>query len=191
MTLNRTARMSAKPRKPLAQFSARRLAALAEQGITNPSSTFTTKTPKLAVRPAVKGAAKRPGSTDPDRMTVELVLERDHYSCSSCGDGIGDIRGLDWTIQHRVARGAGGTSRLELNMTGNLAVVCGGPTTPDGCHHRIEKRGSEDRINGFWILRDCGGKPTDPTEVPLYHALFGWCLLDNAGGYELISGMAA
>jgi 5-methylcytosine-specific restriction enzyme A len=171
-------------------MSAKRAAALAEQGI-NPMSTFAAKTPKMAIRPVIVGAVKRPKTTSPDAATGVLVLERDHYSCASCGNRIGDVRGIDWTLQHRVARGMGGSDRSEINLAANLIVVCGGPTTPGGCHERIERRGAEDKTAGFWILRDTFGKPTDPATVPLFHALFGWCLIDNAGDVSLISEVAA
>jgi len=160
-------------RVPLAPMSPKRARMLAEAGI--PAvSTF------AGVHRGGKVSFGRPVSTGPARGVVDLILERDGYACVRCGDGIGDLRGIDWSIQHRVARGAGGTCRPELNLAANLITLCGSATS-EGCHHEVEQRGVEDRLAGYWLLRDTAGAPTDPATWPIHHAGLGWILLDNAG----------
>lgn len=130
--------------------------------------------------------------TGPTPATVELVLARDWECCVSCGRPNGPERGYHWSLQHRVARGSGGTSRLELSLPANLIVLCGSATTPGGCHARVERRGVEDRTAGYWLLRDTNGHPTMPAEIPVYHAAYGWCFLDDAGNVTpAVSGVAA
>lgn len=128
--------------------------------------------------------------TGPTPATVDLVLARDGGCCVSCGRPNGPERGYHWSLQHRVARGAGGTSRPELSLAANLIVLCGSGTT--GCHARVERRGVEDRTAGYWLLRDTGGHPAMPAEIPVYHAAYGWVLLDDAGRFApAVSGVAA
>lgn len=117
----------------------------------------------------------------PDANTVEAVLERDHWSCVSCGVGLFGDRGVHWSIQHRVARGAGGTSRQEVNSPASLIALCGSGVT--GCHGRVEKREGEDERRGYWVRRDRDGKPVNPALVPVKHATHGWVLLDDQGGW--------
>jgi hypothetical protein len=112
---------------------------------------------------------------------VKQVQARDGHRCVSCAAPATGARGRDWSVQHRVARGAGGTSRAELNLAGNLALLCGSGVTR--CHGRVERRGAADRHAGYWLHRDTAGRPTDPTRIPIRHALHGWVLLDNQGGW--------
>jgi hypothetical protein len=46
----------------------------------------------------------RPKLTGPSREVVEMVLERDHYSCASCGGELYGDRGTGWSIGHRRPR---------------------------------------------------------------------------------------
>jgi hypothetical protein len=164
-------------RTGLAPMSAKRRNAFEAAGFAV-VSTFRPRA-RASNTPPARPKARPSMSTGPDAATVEMVLVRDGYSCTSCGDGIGDIRGVDWSIQHRVARGAGGTSRPELNLAAALIVLCGSAT--DGCHGRVERRGRDDLHAGYWLLRDTNGKPTDPATFPVRHALHGWVLLGNDG----------
>jgi hypothetical protein len=177
MTLTRSARMSA-PRKPLAQFSKKRLEALAAQGIDHPASTFTPRTPKLAAaggiklpaRPAAKAATKRE-STDPDPATRDAVLERDMYYCLLCGGGIGDRRGVDYSIHHRKLRSQGGDNSLP-----NLILLCGSGTT--GCHGAVHAKPKWARKFGGWLLKSTD----DPAAFPvLIDKADRWVLLTPGG----------
>lgn len=92
------------------------------------------------------------------KAVVALVLERDGHACVRCGKPNTGQRGWDWSIQHRVARGAGGSSRPEISSPANLIVLCGSATT--GCHLYAESRTTEGRENGWWLWRN-----TDPESV--------------------------
>ena len=82
--------------------------------------------------------------TGPSRLVRAIVLERDGYRCARdgrpAGPGIGP-----YSIQHRIARGVGGTNALP-----NLLLLCGSGTTL--CHGEVEtKRGDHDRARGYWL----------------------------------------
>lgn len=151
--------------------------------------------PKRAALIAANGvpprltAPKRPASTGPARDVVALVLARDGYACVRCGDPIHGVRGAHWSLQHRVARGQGGTSLAARNLPSNLITLCGDGTS--GCHGQVEQRRSEDRTAGYWLRRDTGGRPTDTATVPLFSARYGWVLLDDAGGFSPALAVAA
>jgi 5-methylcytosine-specific restriction protein A len=121
--------------------------------------------------------------TGPTAATVALVGVRDGWACASCGRSIaGGVRGVGWSVQHRVARGAGGSRRLELNLPANLLILCGS-AVGDGCHPRVERRGADDLAAGFWLRQWTDGLPTDPATLPVRHARYGLVLLDNSGGW--------
>lgn len=172
----------------LTAMSARRRAALAAQGVTNPMSTLTrlrepkTKAPKMATRPAV--------SAEFSPAVVDLILDRDMHSCVRCGMGVGDLRGMDFSIQHRRARGAGGSVLPDTALPSNGVILCGSATSPH-CHFDVERRRVEDEIAGYWSPQLVGGKPVVMTTVPLHHAAYGWVLLDDLGGFERIARRAA
>lgn len=113
-------------------------------------------------------------STGPDRNTRDLVIVRDEGRCACCGTVA--VKG-DHNLQHRCARGAGGTSDLAINSPANLVILCGSPITK--CHGRAESRADEMREWGFWLHR-----VEDPLRVPVRHAVHGWVLLDLAGGWS-------
>jgi 5-methylcytosine-specific restriction protein A len=114
--------------------------------------------------------------TGPDRNTKTLVKERDDWTCVSCGN---PITGL-FSIQHRVARGQGGTSNPAINSPANLILLCGSATSP-GCHLRAESRDSEMHARGFWLNHH-----EDPAAFPVAHSVHGWVLLLEDGGVEPI-----
>ena len=116
--------------------------------------------------------------TGPDRTTRELVLERDDYACACCGNSV--LYG-PYSLQHRAARGMGGTSRLEINSPVNLITLCGSATSPGGCHLACEQR--EIRLNelGFWLRSG-----QDPATTPVAHAGYGWVLLLPDGDVRVL-----
>lgn len=116
-------------------------------------------------------------STGPDSHTVEVVLERDNWSCGCCGHGLSGERGRDWSIQHRRPRRAGGDPRPDVNLPSNLFPVHGDGTT--GCHGRIESYRAEAYDNG-WLLHD----GDVPSQSPICHAVHGWCHLTDDGRVE-------
>jgi 5-methylcytosine-specific restriction protein A len=118
--------------------------------------------------------------TGPDRSTKDLVKERDDWTCSCCGNPIVG----PFSIQHRVARGQGGTSNPAINSPANLILLCGSATSPGGCHLRAESRDSEMHDLGFWLQNH-----EDPATFPVAHAVHGWVLLLEDGGVEPIRPM--
>lgn len=120
---------------------------------------------------------KRSGRRDtgPDRTTRELVLERDDYRCVGCGALI--IGGGPYSLQHRVARGMGGTRNPRANSPVNLITLCGSATSADGCHLFCEQRNPELRDMGLWL-------PSweDPADVPVHHSTHGLVYLTDDGG---------
>jgi hypothetical protein len=95
------------------------------------------RTPPSGGKPARKPArpARAPGYTGPSRKVRKLVLERDAYCCVCCGRS---VIGQVYSLQHRDARGSGGTSDPMANSPVNLLTMLGDGIT--GCHGRVELR---------------------------------------------------
>lgn len=110
-----------------------------------------------------------------------LIFDRDDCSCALCGRLV--VNPIDYTpliaysLQHRLARGSGGTSRRLVGLASNGVTMCGHATSPDGCHAYVESHPDEARRLGYRV-----NHPTDPATVPLWHTAFGWVLLTAAGG---------
>jgi hypothetical protein len=116
----------------------------------------------------------RPKLTGPSREVVEMVLERDHYSCASCGGELYGDRGTGWSIGHRRPRRRGGDPRPDTNSPANLVALHGSGTT--GCHGEIERERSRAEHTGFLLTATA-----KPHEHRIRHAIYGWCWLDDNG----------
>lgn len=114
-------------------------------------------------------------NTGPTPEVVAAVLERDGHRCVVHGCDIRGTRGWDWSIQHRLRRGAGSTRRPWVNLTGNLITLCGSATT--GCHGLVEHEPSWAEKNGW---RVCDGI-TLPADTPMWHSRHGRVLLADDG----------
>jgi hypothetical protein len=123
-------------------------------------------------------SAKRPRFTGPSEQVVAQVAQRDEWSCVRCGGSCHGRRGLDWSVQHRRARGMGGTRREDTNAIQNLILLCGSATSPGGCHARVEARLPEDAGMG-WAIK----QSEDPLQVPILHWQRGLIFLWADGGY--------
>jgi hypothetical protein len=135
------------------------------------------------VSPGRAEAAGRPvrRDTGPDRATRLLCAERDDWRCFSCGTATLDRPS---NLQHRDARGMGGTSDPLSNSPANLITLCGTPLTL--CHGRVEKRLAGDNLAGYWLKNG-----QDPATTKVWHWRFGWVLLDHDGGLTPIERDAA
>ena len=83
--------------------------------------------------------------------------------CESCGIWLGDHGGQ---LQHRLARGNGGSKDPVVSSAANATLMCGTPFT--GCHGLAESRNPEHRMEdrGF-VIRHGVGPDFDPRYVPL------------------------
>jgi len=85
------------------------------------------------------------------RKAVRIAaMKRDRWTCQNCGRAACDV-------QHRDARGMGGTSdpAIAFGMA-NQVSLC------RPCHARAEKRDAEMHANGFWLEPG-----EDPAAVPV------------------------
>lgn len=112
--------------------------------------------------------------TGPDKNTRALVKERDEWRCAACGDPVKGTPGVDFSIQHRVARGPGGTPDPRINSPINLILLCGSATTL--CHGKAESRDPEMHRRGFWLKQS-----ERPQLHPVDHAVHGWVYLLDDG----------
>lgn len=78
--------------------------------------------------------------TGPSAKTQRAAQARDDYTCQWGGDALGEDMG---DLQHRRARGAGGSRLVEINSPANLVLICRD-------HHRhIEAHPAEAISRGF------------------------------------------
>ncbi len=117
--------------------------------------------------------------TGPTKAVRNMVWERDRGACAWCG---GPVVEGDHSLQHRRARGMGGTRRADANSPANLVLVHGSATT--GCHGHIEAHPGEAARRGFRL-----GQLADPADVPVLYAGRVWVRLDHAGGWVAQSGV--
>lgn len=96
----------------------------------------------------------------------EVIYTRDKQRCARCG-------ARTTQIQHRRARGMGGTKRAETNLPANGILLCGSAT--QGCHGWVESHRAEGIANG-WIV----SQSQEPATVPVMY-LAGWYMLDDMG----------
>jgi hypothetical protein len=93
-------------------------------------------------------SARRRRETGPSAAVRRLIFARADGRCENCFRVVGD----GWySVQHRVARGLGGTSRDEANALWNLLLLCGSATSPNGCHLLCERRDAEMHDRGMWL----------------------------------------
>lgn len=86
--------------------------------------------------------------TGPSRKVRALVMAREDKRCAACGIS---VIGRPYSVQHRVARGMGGTSDPAANSPERLVLLCGSATTPGSCHARCEARDPDMHARGFWL----------------------------------------
>jgi len=104
------------------------------------------------------------------------VIRRDANRCRWCGLWVDTSAGW-YSLQHRRARGAGGTSRPESNYAANLVLVHGTGTT--GCHGDIESKPAEAAARGFRLTQQ-----QDPRHEPIILTGGKRLWLDDDGGFS-------
>ena len=135
----------------------------------------------LKRRSPLRARGKSPSrfvDTGPDRATRDTVLERDDWRCVACGRV---VLNQQFSVQHRRARGSGGSSDPRINAPSNLILLCGSATSPGGCHLWCERRNSEAEDLGYVVSLN---SREDPASVPVHHALFGLVYLLDDGGWS-------
>lgn len=119
--------------------------------------------------------------TGPTRTVRARVIWRDKSMCQWCGHHV-DVSTGDYSLQHRRARGMGGSRLPDTNLTSNLVLVCGSATT--GCHGHIESHRVEAIGRGFNVPQGTLRRPSVPADVPLRDWRGEWWRLDDDGNRE-------
>lgn len=109
-------------------------------------------------------------SSSISRKAKAVVDARDGGRCRRCGHECGD----NFSRQHRIARGAGGSAVLD--RPSNLVTVCGSATT--GCHEWMESRRTDAALLGYVLPKL--NPDIDPETEPLF-TIDGWVLLLDDG----------
>jgi hypothetical protein len=116
---------------------------------------------KPGPKPQWKPARAVTSSRVPARIR-EAVLARDDRCCQLCGVS---LYGRDYSLQHRDARGMGG-SKLKNTMA-NLVALCGTATT--GCHGHVESQPLESDRYGWSVPNGA-----DPGDWPVHRFGVSW-----------------
>lgn len=99
--------------------------------------------------------------------TRRLVIERDGGMCQWCGEL---VRSDDYSLQHRRARGMGGSKDPVSSSPSNAVLMCGSGTT--GCHGFVEANPVVAEGRGFRVRQGA-----DPRHVPLWSWRGEWWFL--------------
>lgn len=112
--------------------------------------------------------------TGPTRTVRLAVIRRDGGRCVICGALVADPESgepyAQFSLQHRRARGMGGTHHPIANDPVNLILLDGTGTT--GCHGRVESERDWGRLMGYAVPQW-----RNPAEVPVRHWFHGWAWL--------------
>lgn len=87
--------------------------------------------------------------TGPAKFVQDII---DARSGGNCEVGLHGCTGMAVDIQHRRARGMGGSRLASTNLPGSLLAVC------RSCHSRIEGNLVVARVNG-WSVRQAVANP--------------------------------
>ena len=116
----------------------------------------------------------RANGRGPTLAVRRQVIARDLSKCQYCGRHVRVENGW-YSLQHRRARGMGGTRSEVANLPANLLLVCGTGTTE--CHGLIEAQPIQAAARGFRIAAGA-----DPTKIPYMDEQGAEWYLTNDGG---------
>ena len=100
----------------------------------------------------------RPADTGPTPETRAAVYARDEQRCRRCGR-----HAEGGSVQHRRARGKGGTSREDVNEIASLVLLCGSGTTL--CHGHVEGVEREQAYEDGWLIRSYDPRPASAVPI--------------------------
>lgn len=102
--------------------------------------------------------------------TRRIIYDRADRCCERCG-----IYAYGGAIQHRLARGMGGSKNPAKSAVSNGVLMCA------PCHAWVEDRRNraQAEADGWFIPQD----GPDPALVPIRHVHLGFVYLDPAGMY--------
>lgn len=111
---------------------------------------------------------------------LQWLLLRSRGLCEACGQPLGGFSRREVEIQHRRARGMGGSRAYDTNLLSNLLILHG------PCHRAVEdRRGDEDLLRGLWIRHEYrDGVLIPAAEYPLQLWSGRWVLLDDGVDYR-------
>lgn len=99
-----------------------------------------------------------------DKATRLVVITRDGGCCVACGLTVADPETgrpyAQFSIQHRRARGMGGTTDPSSSAPTNGLLACGTGVT--GCHGRMESEPDWALLKGYRVRQS-----DDPADVPV------------------------
>lgn len=118
--------------------------------------------------------------TGPTKNTRREVAIRDDGACVKCGVTVVDPITMtpfrQYSIQHRAARGMGGSRDPKINASPNLLMLCGTGVTE--CHGDVEQHREQGRRHGFSIA-----SREDPELVPVLNWTQGAAFLSASSGW--------
>lgn len=105
------------------------------------------------------------------KAVVAQIVYRDGSTCAHCGSSVNGERGRDWAVHHRLPRAMGGSKKSHVNASGNGVLL------HTRCHEWLESNRSFARARGVIVAHG----QWLPVEIPVKHAVHGWCRLDDEG----------
>jgi hypothetical protein len=103
----------------------------------------------------------------------QAVYTRSDHRCAGCG------RSSPLTVQHRRARGMGGSSSVVIGHPANGVALEGSGTT--GCHGWVEHHPDDAALLGYRLTPG-----EDPLEAPYFDRLYGWRRVVEDGGHVFV-----
>lgn len=116
----------------------------------------------------------------PTKNQRREVIIRDEGACVKCGVACVDPDTLtpyrEYSLQHRAARGMGGSKDPAINSSANLILLCGSGVSD--CHGDVESNREDGRRLGYAVASH-----DDPELVPILNWTHGTAFLSTAGGW--------